>query len=210
MKKGFTIIEIVLVFAAIFVVCLIVFPMALDNTKQARYISDWKKTYYDIEYILEAVTLQMTDDVQKKIAKATDSDDYEKIMLEILNPYLRIKTSVDTNNYKMNFMNKTPLTQENIYYSKYIYETYSGKYIGMKWNKSKSKKILSGIMFYDLNGQEEPNTWGKDIYGVNIVNGKVEPIGKHMNLAALNYDCSRKGTGTYCSYYYLIGGSFEE
>ena len=49
------------------------------------------------------------------------------------------------------------------------------------------------------------------IVGVNIYDGgKIEPFGFDKSMQELKKDCSSNGTGVYCSYYYKIGGGFEE
>ncbi len=66
-------------------------------------------------------------------------------------------------------------------------------------------------MMFDMNGLKGPNMWGKDIYAINIfVDGKITPIGTGWELEDMKLDCSDKGTGVSCSYYYRIGGEFNE
>ena len=60
----------------------------------------------------------------------------------------------------------------------------------------------------DTNGEEAPNVWGKDIFGLNIYKTKIEPFGKEMSSSEVDADCSKKGRGVYCSYKYLIGAQF--
>ena len=62
---------------------------------------------------------------------------------------------------------------------------------------------------YDVNGKKGPNVWGKDIFGLNIYNDKFEPIGKNEPINIQKQDCSKNGTGLFCSNYYLIGGHFD-
>ena len=66
------------------------------------------------------------------------------------------------------------------------------------------------IMIFDINGILPPNTWGRDIYGVNIYEDKIEPFGAELPMAELKTDCSAFGTGVGCSYYYKIGGGFND
>ena len=71
--------------------------------------------------------------------------------------------------------------------------------------------ISAVIMMFDMNGLKGPNTWGKDIYGINIfTDGKITPIGTGWDLEDLKKDCSETGTGISCSHYYRIGGEFNE
>ena len=64
---------------------------------------------------------------------------------------------------------------------------------------------------YDVNGKLGPNRWGKDVFGINIYSqGHIEPFGKQFEMDELRIDCSDKGLGVNCSYYYIIGGGFDE
>ena len=66
-------------------------------------------------------------------------------------------------------------------------------------------------MMFDINGILPPNRWGKDIYGVNIYDVlKIEPFGFDKSMDELKKDCSEAGTGINCSYYYKIGGGFDD
>ena len=67
------------------------------------------------------------------------------------------------------------------------------------------------MLMFDMNGLLPPNRWGKDIFGINIYSeGHIEPFGKNFDMSDLKLDCSEKGLGINCSYYYIIGGGFDE
>ena len=74
----------------------------------------------------------------------------------------------------------------------------------------KNPDELAFMMMFDINGILPPNTWGKDIYGVDIKNGSIKPFGADLSMEKLQEDCSEKGTGLGCSYYYNIGGGFND
>ena len=66
-------------------------------------------------------------------------------------------------------------------------------------------------MMFDINGILPPNRWGKDIYGVSIFDGgRIEPFGYDEDMEDLREDCSKQGSGVSCSYYYKIGGGFDD
>ena len=48
-----------------------------------------------------------------------------------------------------------------------------------------------------------------DLIGLNIYDDRFEPFGKHKSLNEQKQDCSKNGTGLFCSNYYLIGGNFD-
>ena len=80
--------------------------------------------------------------------------------------------------------------------------------IGFKWiNENCEKDELCAIMIFDLNGLEKPNVFGEDIFGININRNGISAFGEDTDINMLKQNC--KSSGTYCSYYYLIGGHFE-
>ena len=115
-----------------------------------------------------------------------------------------IKDSIPS--YKITFMNGT--YPNNTYRFKDFKTTYSNATIAIKLFESPQNNI-QGVLMYDVNGKNKPNIWGKDVFGLNIYKDKFEPIGKNEPLSSQKQDCSRNGTGLYCSNYYLIGGSFD-
>ena len=83
--------------------------------------------------------------------------------------------------------------------------------VGIKDLTPKSYNEPEFMLMFDMNGKLPPNSWGKDIFGVNVFNnGKVEPFGRKQSMEELRADCSDEGTGVSCSYFYIIGGGFNE
>ena len=96
------------------------------------------------------------------------------------------------------------------YYFEDLYFGENGLIVGIKDIDSKNPDELAFMMMFDINGILPPNTWGKDIYGVDIKNGSIKPFGADLSMEKLQEDCSEKGTGLGCSYYYNIGGGFND
>jgi hypothetical protein len=94
------------------------------------------------------------------------------------------------------------------YRFKELKTTYSNAVISYKlFDKPKDERM--GILMYDVNGKNGPNSWGKDVFGMNIYEDKFEPFCKAEPISVQKQDCSKNGTGICCSNYYLIGGSFD-
>ena len=64
----------------------------------------------------------------------------------------------------------------------------------------KGEDKLEGLIMYDVNGKRGPNVWGKDVFGFNVYANKIEPFGKNEDPITLESDCSRQGTGVFCSF----------
>lgn len=208
-KKAFTVVEVVFVFILILVVTFLILPKSLNNTKQAKFISKWSETYTQLEYMFSVIKAQQNGELEEKIKNAKDNEERKNILLETIKPYLRITTAIDTD-YQQHYMNKSLVQESDNYYFANLYNTSSEEIVGLKWLKDDcGDKDVCAIINIDLNGNKSPNTWGYDIYGINLYKNKIEPIGKDMDMDTLKSNCSKNGYGIYCSYYYLIGGKFE-
>lgn len=209
-KRGFTIIEVVVVFLLILVVAFFVLPKSLDTTKQASLISHWSEVYSDMEYMFSVIKAQRDGDIQQRLSAAKTTESRTKIILEEIKPYLRIKSEVTDKDYIQYYMNGAPVRKGNKYYFNKFYLMESGTIVGLKWFVTKdSDKRACGIMAFDVNGEKLPNTWGKDVFGIDVFQDRIAPMGKNIDEDTLKADCSKSGYGVYCSYYYLIGGKFD-
>lgn len=209
-KKGFTIIEVFIVFLLILGVTFFILPLSLNNTRQAKFTSTWVNTYSEIEYVFSAIIAQNELNLEEKFKRAKSNDYKTAVVLDVIKPYLRFKSGVPNNQYKPLYMNKKTVIEGDRYYFDNFYFWDEDKIFGLKWlSENCNDEIICASMLFDINGINLPNTWGKDIFGINIFKNKIEPIGKNVNRDILKNDCSRFGFGVYCSYYYLIGGEFE-
>lgn len=208
-KKGFTIIEIVVVFFLMLGVIFLVYPKSVDSSKQARLISKWSQKVSELEYMFSVYKAQKDGDFGVKFSKAQNGDEKNKVLIDIIRPYLRVTSELKTV-YLPAFMDKSLIPIDSKYYFKNYYLTASNEIIGVKFiNSDCNTKDVCFIMSFDINGTNPPNVWGYDIFGIDVYKDKIAPFGKDQNQDLLKQNCSRMGSGVYCSYYYLIGGKFE-
>lgn len=208
-KNAFTIVEVVVVFLLILAVTFFILPISLDNTKQARFISKWTAAYSKLEYMFQVIKAQKESEIKQRFHTAQNNNDRKDIIIETLKPYLRI-TSKARPDYKQYYMNGAPVAPGGRYYFDTFYLTSSNEIIGLKWlNANCQKNEVCAVLTFDVNGPEKPNTWGYDIFGINILRDNIEPVGKNLEPGLLKDDCTKYGFGVYCSYYYLIGGKFD-
>lgn len=210
MKKAFTVVEIIIVFLLILLTAYLTIPALLDDTKQAEYITKWKYLYSDMESVFFLVKEQKTEALKETFY--TGRNNYgkdEQILINLLTPYLRITDKVNNDKYKPYYLDSTPVRKGEYYDFENVFHTSSNNLVGIKWLGLGDNTTPLAIILYDVNGIKKPNTWGKDIFGINLYKDEVAPMGKNFNDEDLNLNCSSMGKGTYCSYFYLIGGNFN-
>lgn len=193
MKKGFTIIEVSILFVIFLIVAFLVAPLSLDDSRQARNTSRWRSVQEDFANIFYSIN--------------TQKDDTSESFNSIFDSIIKNEVKSECDYYKITFMNGT--YPNNTYRFKNFKTTYSNAVIAVKLFDNPSEDGIQGVLMYDVNGKIGPNVWGKDVFGLNIYKDKFEPFGKNDSLSSQKQDCSKNGTGLSCSNYYLIGGNFD-
>lgn len=192
MKKGFTLVEVTILLVIFLIVAFLVAPLSMDDTMQAKNTSRWRSVQPDFENVFHYINTQRTS-----------NENFEKLFTSVLSNDL--KEDIDT--YKITFMNGKRQNDE------YKFDNYKltqgNAVLAVKMIKEKTDDDLKGILMYDVNGTIGPNTWGKDVFGMRFYKDRFEPFGKNENPKTQKQDCSKNGTGLFCSNYYLIGGNFE-
>lgn len=192
MKKGFTIIEVSILFVIFLIVAFLVAPLSLDDTMQAKNTSTWRSVQEDFSNIFYSINTQ----------KEENNMEFSEALEAILSNEIK----EDAESYKIKYLDGT--FPGNTYRFKDFKTTYSNATLAVKLFEQPEDEQL-GLLMYDVNGQVGPNAWGKDVFGLKIYTGKFEPLCKDEPLSKQKQDCSKNGTGLCCSNYYLIGGSID-
>ena len=192
MKKGFTIVEVSILFVIFLIVALLVAPLSLDETMQAKNASRWRKVQGDFSNIYYSINNQ----------QELNDLDYNTAFDSVMSG--EIKGNIEP--YKITYMNGTFPSAE--YRFSDFKLTYSNAVVSYRLYDAPQTGAL-GVLMYDVNGSVGPNVWGKDVYGYNIYPDRFEPFCKNETLANQKQDCSKSGTGLCCSNSYLISGSFN-
>ena len=193
MKRGFTIVEVSILLVIFLIVAFLVAPLSLDDTRQAKNTSRWRIVQDEFKNISYSITTQLNESQKAK---------FDVIFNEAIS--IDVKNAIEP--YKIVYMDGT-LPKETYQFSNF-FVTESGAVVAYKLFDN-NKNPIKGILMYDVNGKTGPNVWGKDVFGLNIYKNRFEPFGKTENQNVQKNDCSKNGTGLYCSNYYLIGGNFE-
>ena len=191
---------------------LLLIPMTFFGTKEANYISKWNEVYNKVEYMFTAMVAQADDNIVRNLHRAQTNDEREQLMIKLVNPYLRINEGDEVSSrYKPRYLNGNLVHHNDDYYFEKMYISKNSIVVGLKDIQNKDIFHPGFLMMFDVNGTKAPNTWGKDIYGINIfIDGKISPLGYGWDIALVKEDCSKKGRGISCSHYYRIGGEFSD
>lgn len=192
LKSAFTIVEVSILFVIFLIVALLVAPLSLDETMQAKNASRWRKVQGDFANIYYSIN------TQKDIHDFDFRTAFDSVMAG------EIKGDVEP--YKITYMNGAFPSAE--YRFADLKQTYSNAVVSYRFYEYPQSGSL-GVIMYDVNGSLGPNVWGKDVYGFNIYPDRFEPFCKNDTLAKQKQDCSKSGTGLCCSSSYLISGSFN-
>ena len=183
--------------------------LRIENHFQARMIAKWNDRYDKVSYMFSVIKAQTNDEILKSFAEANSSELREKLLLQLIKPYLRLtQLEKHPRGYKPKYLDGKRVSKKDFFYFKDLY--YSGKQIaGVKDISDNEKNNAWFMLMFDINGVLPPNTWGRDIYGIYIYDeGKIVPFGYDKDMDELKIDCSEEGTGISCSYYYRIGGGW--
>ncbi len=212
MKKRFWKIEYSITIFVVFAITLMLVPSNFIVSKKVTYISKWIETFNKMEYIFNAMNAQVDADIVKSLKNAKTNQERETLMIGLVKPYLRITEQDELHKkYTAYYMNGEKVQNKDEYYFNNLYLGGNDTIIGIKDIKDEDIFHPGFVMMFDMNGLRGPNTWGKDIYGINIfVDGKITPLGAGWDILDIKQDCSEHGSGISCSHYYRIGGEFNE
>ena len=195
-------------------IILLLVPLHIENYWQARMTTRWQDKFEKISYMFSVINAHTNDEILQSFARADSTELRAKLLYQIVKPYLRIAPPQKyPKRYRPKFANGSKVQKNSEFYFPEIY--FSEKkltIIGLKdIVDSDTEKNAWFMMMVDINGLLPPNTWGKDIFGTYIFDeGHIEPFGYDFTTENLMSDCSKKGLGFGCSYYYLIGGEFND
>jgi hypothetical protein len=193
MRKGFTIVEVSILFVIFLIVAFLVAPLSFDDTLQAKNTSRWRNIQTEFANIIYSINTQ----------KDAETFDFDKMFRTAMES--EIKEAVIP--YKIMFMNGSYPSSSYRFTDYYL--TQSNAVVGYKLYGNNEDNSPIGVLMYDVNGQLGPNVWGKDVFGLNIYPDKFEPFCKNDPISVQKKECSKDGTGLCCSNYYLVGGSFN-
>lgn len=206
-KYGFTLAEVLITLGIIGIVAALTIPTLINNSTKQQTAEKLKKIYSTIaqaknSYIADngSISNWITDDM--KIA-GTGAQLFAETYLT---PYLQISkncllSTAGECSEKINYLTAGGSTTgytDSTYYKFYLND---GSFISVSYFSSRSLMYF----VFDVNGQNKPNTFGKDVFlFLFYPDGRflAEPPGVNRNtmLTDPNWGCNKTGgQGTYCA-----------
>ena len=212
MKKHWWKIEYSITLLVLLSFIMLLIPLKLENYRQARFISQWKEQNTKLVYLFSVINAQKSEEIIKSLNNSETPQQREAILLQLIKPYMRIHNVKKIPwRYRPKCMNGSRISKKDDFYFNELYFSETQKIIGVKDITAEKDNDAWFMLMFDVNGFLPPNTWGKDIFGVYIYDeGRTVPFGYTSSIEDLQKDCSKTGKGFYCSYYYLIGGEFND
>lgn len=212
--NAFTLAEVLITLGIIGVVAAMTIPVILNNSQDTQFKSAWKKQYS----LIEQISKTFLQDNGNTFLGVTN---YMTAFLPYLKTVKTCPTASDTegcwvpsgqNKYLTTYGGETTAGMPNNGPAKNL-----GIYPGMiladgtlvvymaYWNATCNQYgNVCGWILFDVNGFDQPNTIGKDVYGVWVLQDRIVPIGS-STVNALVRDCSAtNSTGYGCSSVYLL------
>ena len=199
-KKYYPKPEFAIIFFIILGIIFLILPFSFENARQASFISKWNEKFNRVKYTFSVINAHISDEI---IVDMKNSN-MTPIFLTTIKPYMRINTEKrPPRRYKPKFLNGNRVPKNNNFYFDDFYYADNNTIIGIKNSDTEN------LMMFDINGLLPPNRWGQDIYGIYVYDkGRIEPLGYDQNMPELKKECSQ--SGIFCSYYYIIGGEFND
>ncbi len=207
-RSAFTILEILIIFFAIFIIAAVMMPLSMSDASQGQRVAKWHKVYNELEYSFNLAKAHKGSIFGDNPSKMTSEEYFESIR-----PFLDIDASYDFSRdfikYKYTYRNKTYVKQSSKYYFNHFFMLKNNVIASIKKNTDKEvgTSMPYALMFVDVNGFKKPNKIGADIFFINIFNDKISAYGDGYSMSKLSAGCSKIGKGLFCGKYYLVGSN---
>ena len=205
-KAGFTILEIIVLIFIISIFATITIPVVINDSKEAALISNWRMQVQDAKYFFSLIKMNNSEEVQKAF---TDRNEREIFNLYLKYAGLENVEEVPLENYNLKSLNNKVIKEDSPYYIQRMIKKDDTTFIGFSPCKNcVDHEKICGKLFFDVNGMKGPNKLGVDVFGFDVRGDNLQIFGEDRDIKKVRKDCSRFGTGAYCSIYYLKGGKF--
>lgn len=211
-KYGFTLIEIILSLALVGFLALLMVPALITNTTYANLKLEWKKAYSLIDSTNSLVLSQrgqgLVNAANASVTNATCANN-NNCMKELFRPYLNVIKYCNSGSMgncwhlNGNIKDYNGTTEPNIDTTAgglVLSNGYLMIFASTDTNCASTPLANTcGWIYVDTNGFKGPNTVGRDIFGVWVLENSTQPFG--ITGDTKNGTCATSGWG--CGYDYL-------
>ncbi len=211
MKKGYSLIELLMFLFIVAIIVVALFPLTVVEKDQAQRIAIWKDFYPELIYAQD-----LFKNKESQVIKAYETTPYLEpdVYFQEFTKFMPVKDGkiINNKNYRYRYLNGRRVKKSSKYYSHQFVELENGIIIGfagLERDADNVKNSPIGLLFVDIDGKNKRrNFLGSDIFVVNVYAERIEPLGGNLSRQDMKEDCSPVGTGLNCAAYYLYGGVF--
>jgi len=216
LRKGFTLAEVLITLLIIGVIASIVIPGLIQDSQNAEYKAAWKKAYSDID---QAVRRIVSDQGGNLIGMCADTDCLKNELSAYISNVKQCNADANTTTvngcwhiyngdatFKASYMNGSAVTTSTWRTSPAGLIFNNGNLLYIAWYSNTCIRAYGSVnvcalLFVDINGLKAPNTFGKDIYGIHVLNNGIKPFGTAGD--NMQGRCSTSTDGFGCAADYL-------
>lgn len=215
-KYAFSFVEIAIVIFFIIAISSITLSKIFIETRCPASVYRWQQALEEVKYAYNVALLTKGASVDYILSNSDMNAD--AAFMNLFKIGMNFKKNItqgeakNLENYIYHFRNGKKVTDESQYYIDNFVYLAGNEIFGLKWKTdacSEDSKTPCGFFILDVNGVAPPNRFGTDVFGADIYSSTIYPFGDDMPLSKVSSDCSKEGTGVYCSKYYLICGKFN-
>lgn len=200
MKRiAFTLAEVLIVLGIIGIVAAMTIPTLIGKYQKMQVVTKLKKVYSVLNQAQKLAEVDFGDFETWDILP--ENEYYEKY----LKNYFRVLKKCDTAE-ECQYTTNTGKFLNGAEASAYLFAgasflTQDGNFCAYRTYTfdGKGNPMAINIIAVDLNGYQEPNVYGKDIFWFNRTKKGILPDGFDTNSSEINNNCSKKGTGDFCA-----------
>ncbi|EKE04455.1 MAG: hypothetical protein ACD_20C00075G0004 [uncultured bacterium] len=206
LQKAFTLAELLLSLTIIGVIASYTIPTLMQNVQEAYFKTAWKKAFSDFNQATSRLLLDNGGTLAGVFANSNDiKNKYAQHLIHIKSCNVNAFGSCWHPDMGFYYMNGTAVDWNNP--SGLIGG--NGNLVYIIWRSLDCELEIYGVkkcgsIWIDINGFKEPNTVGKDIFGMDILKDRLRPYGAIGDVFPPATDCTSTGEGRGCSALYLM------